>query len=152
MHAATQCVGGGGCHAEKKWWWSAGVSHIRFRVIALGTLVGLLPGIVAIGPFAYSVILSGRGVSFPDGGVRNGNGSRPSWFPCQLATQHDRFLVSLPRKLQKFIRLCCLSSLFGFPFPASVWHTKADWLRARRTDHEESARWLNIRKRESPDC
>jgi phospholipase D1/2 len=38
----------------------AGASHIRFRDFALGTLVGLLPGIIAIALFADSVIHSIR--------------------------------------------------------------------------------------------
>jgi uncharacterized membrane protein YdjX (TVP38/TMEM64 family) len=43
----------------------AGASHIRFRDFALGTLVGLLPGIVAIALFADGVV---RSIRSPDAG------------------------------------------------------------------------------------
>ena len=43
----------------------AGASHIRFRDFALGTLVGLMPGILAISLFADSVL---RSIRDPDAG------------------------------------------------------------------------------------
>jgi uncharacterized membrane protein YdjX (TVP38/TMEM64 family) len=43
----------------------AGASHIRFRDFALGTLVGLVPGILAIALFADSVV---RSIRDPDAG------------------------------------------------------------------------------------
>jgi uncharacterized membrane protein YdjX (TVP38/TMEM64 family) len=43
----------------------AGASHIRFRDFALGTLVGLLPGILAIALFADSLV---RSIRDPDAG------------------------------------------------------------------------------------